>query len=629
MSPPTPTRRHLLGVGALTVAAAAAPASAQAQAATRTVTKQVAVKYVYDPATGVTTVTKFRAKRVTARFVGRKVFEKRHGKWVRMPYVWDRREQVLVYSRRLHLKLLAAKVPASPTQPEPPNPQTPVTSPDPSAPPPSQPPPPPPDPGDPIVTTTSPYAIAEPAHHVLNRVGYGVSVGGLRDVREAGGAKAWLAQQLKPDTIDDSECDGYLRRLPDQSDPIWQVSDDIRNDKRQGWEQLNWVNTGMIVRAAWSRRQLLASLDEFWGNHFNVTIPHDDIEASRAHYQWTIRTRALSTFEDLLVATSTHPAMLTYLNNRESDDEHPNENQGRELLELHSVGLEAGYTEDDVLNSARILTGLSVDQESGEFEFKPWRHWTGPVRVLGFSHDNPTRAGGLQVALAYLKYLAAHPATARRIAGKLARRFVSDAPSAAFVDKLVEVFQRTGGNIAAMLEFIFASQEFWGSAGGKTRRPFDGYIATLRRLDITPAPDGIGGLEDLTWLTENLGQSPFGAPYPTGWPEAPQAWASPLSTLNRWNATLGLADSWPDDMTRHNLVAFVFGDPLPTNHGAAVDALAQKLTGRTLIADHRQSLLTFLGKTAASPANAGSAIYGWRLPHVAALILDSPYLMSK
>ncbi len=629
MTPAAVTRRTLLSAGALTAAAAATPAQAQ-PTAVRTVTKQVAIKYTYDPATGVTTVTKFRTKQVTAKIVGRKVFEKRQGKWVRTPYVWDPGKKVLVYSRKLHLKLLGGRVPTQTTPPDTTQQPT-APTPDPSAPPAQPPaePPPTPDPGDPTITVTSPYAVADPAHHVLNRVGYGVSPEGLRDVRDVGGARAWLRQQLSPQAIDDSVCDQYLRRLPDQSDPIWAVSDDLRNDRRRGWEQLRWVNTGMIVRAAWSRRQLLASLEEFWGNHFNVTVPVEYTEESRAHYQWTIRTRALGTFEELLLACSTHPAMLTYLNNRDSDDEHPNENQGRELLELHTVGLEAGYTEDDVLNSARILTGLSVDNESGEFEFKPWRHWAGPVRVLGFTHSNATRAGGLEVAKAYLSYLAAHPSTARRIAGKLARWFVSDAPAPAYIDRLAEVYSRSSGSTKAMLEFIFASDEFWANAGGKSRRPFDAYIATVRRLDITPAPDGIDGLENLTWISGDMGQTPFGAAYPTGWPDSPQAWASPLSTLNRWNATLGLADAWPADLTRHNLVAFLCGDPLPTSHGQAVDAIALKLLGRLMASEHRHAVLTFLGKTAQSPANAGSAIYGWRLPHVVALILDSPYLMSK
>lgn len=600
---------------------------AVAAADIRTVSKRVALKYTYNPATGITRVTKYRLKTVRAKFVGGKVLEKRHGKWTRIPYVWDRRTKSLVYSRRLHLKLLSKppvqQAPTTPQETPPPIQQTPPPSP-------TTPSLEPPPPGDPTVTATNAYTLASGAHHVLNRVGYGVSREGLQDVQDAGGARAWLRQQLRPDTVDDSQCDKWLTRLPDQSEPIWAVTDDIRNDRRSGWRQLMWVNTGMIARAAWSRRQLLASLEEFWGNHFNVTVPSDNQESSRAHYQWTIRHHALGSFEDLLFAVSTHPSMLTYLNNRDSDDEHPNENQGRELLELHTVGLEAGYTEDDVVNSARILTGLSVDNESEEFEYKPWRHWVGPVQVLGFSHPNSSRAGGVEVFRAYARYLAAHPATARRISRKLATWFVSDTPSEDLVASLAGVYARSGGNITALLDNIFDSAEFWASAGDKTRRPFDAYIAAIRRLGITPAASGIDAWEAMTWVLEDMGQAPFGAPYPTGWPDTPLAWTSPMSTLKRWNQMLGIAGGWPDELTRADLTAAIFGvGALPSTYGSAIDTVAQALFGMPLSPGHRQAVLTFLDRTANSAANANSAIYGWRLPYVIALLFDSPYLLSK
>lgn len=624
------SRRQVLRVGAGTagLAIAAASGSGPAQAArVRTVTKYVAVKYSYDPKSQVTRVTKHRVTTVTAKFAGKKVFEKRHGRWVRTPYIWDGRKRALVYSRRLHLKLLAARggsddqgsfQPPAETTPTSPPPQPPPTDP------PTQPPQPPAD--DPTVTSVSPYANADPAHHVLNRVGFGVSPQGLQDVQAAGGAMAWLRQQLHPDDVDDGLCQRYLGGLPNQADDIWQVADDLRAGRREGWRELNWVNTGMIVRAAWSRRQLLASLEELWGNHFNVTVPSDGIAASRAHYQWTIRTHALGRFEDLLFAASTHPAMLTYLNNRESDDEHPNENQGRELLELHTVGLEAGYTEDDVVNSARILTGLSVDGESEEFEYKPWRHWVGPVAVLGFSHSNPTRDGGLEVFREYAHYLATHPSTARRISAKLARWFVTDAPSQAYLDGLVSVYRTTQGSIASMLEHIFASTEFWSSAGGRTRRPFDAFVAAIRRLGVAPQDSG---LDSLTWIVDDIGQAPFGAPYPTGWPDAPQAWASPLVTLNRWNRTMALCAGWLDAVTEPDLRGDIFGDDLPSTHGEAIDSIGRHLFGMPPGPAHKQALLGFLGKTAASPATPNSAVFGWRLPYLVALMCDSPYLLSK
>src|SRR6185437_9958424 len=132
----------------------------------------------------------------------------------------------------------------------------------------------------------------------------------------------------------------------------------------------------------------------------------------------------LGRFADLLVAVSTHPAMLRFLDAASATAAHPNENHGRELLELHTVGIDAGYGENDVLSSARILSGLSIDQGTGEFVYRPDRHWTGQVRVLGFSHPNAHAGDGYQVVLSYLGWLARHPATARRVARRLAVRFV-------------------------------------------------------------------------------------------------------------------------------------------------------------------------------------------------------------
>ena len=172
-----------------------------------------------------------------------------------------------------------------------------------------------------------------------------------------------------------------------QSTAIWRVKHGIENGDISGWEQFQSVLADYSSRALWSKRQLLTVMEDFWGNHFNVTIYADGTAESRAHYAYTIRSRAFGKFTDLLTAVTKHPAMLTYLNNRESTAEHPNENQGRELLELHTVGVETAYGETGVLNSARLLTGLGVDSDSGEYAYQPWNHWTGTVNVLA----SPTR----------------------------------------------------------------------------------------------------------------------------------------------------------------------------------------------------------------------------------------------
>ena len=171
-----------------------------------------------------------------------------------------------------------------------------------------------------------------------------------------------------------------------------------------------------------SQRQVLETMAEFWENHFNVPVSADGVYTWRSRYGNAIRARALGSFESLLQAVSVHPAMGMYLGNAVSDKEHPNENQGRELLELHTVGLEAGYSEAMVVDSARILTGWRVDMwDTWAAFYDRARHYTSRSRVLGF-HSKNHSTDGRKVTRDYLRYLAHHPSTAQHIAGKLRRR---------------------------------------------------------------------------------------------------------------------------------------------------------------------------------------------------------------
>ena len=182
---------------------------------------------------------------------------------------------------------------------------------------------------------------------------------------------------------------------------------------------------------------------DFWSNLLNVSLYHDEAIYWRMDYDRVIRAHALTTFESLLQAAITHPAMGLYLDNAISSKEAPNENLGRELLELHTVGVDAGYTEDDVKASARMLTGYRVDlwwPSFRAFYDTDW-HDTQPVQVMGFSHANRS-ADGRPATLAYLTYLARHPATANRLARRLCVKFVSDEPTAAIVKAVAKAYRR-------------------------------------------------------------------------------------------------------------------------------------------------------------------------------------------
>jgi uncharacterized protein (DUF1800 family) len=226
-----------------------------------------------------------------------------------------------------------------------------------------------------------------------------------------------------------------------------------------------------------------------------------------------IRAHALGKFSDMLRASAKHPAMLTYLNNAESTKDNPNENYGRELLELHTVGLDAGYTEDEMRTSALILTGLGVhwydEVDDGTFHYDAENHYTGSVKVLGWSSKNASASNGLTVALDYVDYLAHHPSTARRISTKLCQRFVSDTPPAALVDEMAATYRHNDTAIAPVLRVLFNSNAFHAAKGQKVLRPMQDVISTLRILGIEPgANDGDDGTGGLYWLIESMSDAP-------------------------------------------------------------------------------------------------------------------------
>ena len=167
----------------------------------------------------------------------------------------------------------------------------------------------------------------------------------------------------------------------------------------------------------WSKRQLFEVMCDFWANHLNITCPStSDVWSARQVFDRdVVRKNALGRFEDMLIASAYNPSMLTYLNNAESTKLEPNENYGRELLELHTVGVDGGYTEDDMYQSALIMTGFTVNENNGLFKYDTSYHHVGPVQVMDFTDANSTAEGGETVGRAYLKYLASHPSTARHL----------------------------------------------------------------------------------------------------------------------------------------------------------------------------------------------------------------------
>jgi uncharacterized protein (DUF1800 family) len=481
------------------------------------------------------------------------------------------------------------------------------------------------------VTATTDFLPGDPLLHLLRRATYGPTPAAVADIRRLGAA-GWLDRQLKPASIPDATADGLVARLPMSGMSI----DAIRTRVRKGaleeyaWDAMFETGYATVARAVWSERQLFEVMTEFWSNHLNVTCPSGDVWDSRSDYDRTvIRAYALGRFADMLKASARHPAMLTYLDNRFSTRAAPNENYGRELLELHTVGL--GYSESDVKNAARLFTGLTVRWDTGKYRYDAGQHATGAVQVLGFKHANATAAGGEAAALALLDHLAVHPATAKRIVTKLCVRFVADEPPASLVTKLTKVYLDNKSAIAPVLRALFTSAEFAAAVGAKTRTPYEDVIATVRTLGFAPDKSGIKGLQALYWISESAGQAPLAWAPPNGYPDVAAAWASPSGQVIRWNAHLNIAAGWwPSTLGRPaSPIKEYAGSTLPATYGALIDAVATRLVGREPAPAHREALAAFYGKSPASPLKASDAAAGWAFPYLPALLLNSPYFSLR
>ena len=456
--------------------------------------------------------------------------------------------------------------------------------------------------------------------HLLRRATWGPTPAAIAEIASIG-TTAWLDRQLNPGGIDDAAVDAFAARMPFygrspqslRSVPYEQVQ----------WEPMFETGRLTLARQIWSRRQLLEVVVDVWNNLLHVTCPSSDVWDSRADYDRTvIRRHALGSFPEMLVASARHQAMLAYLDNASSTAAQPNENYGRELLELHTLGVEAGYSEADVKSCARLLTGLTVAPD-GSAVFDPGRHDGGARTVYGFSVPAHAPHEGLRWIEAFLRWLAVHPVTARRVCARLATRFVSDAPPAALVDRMAGTWTATGGQITPVLRVMFDSAEFWASAGQKVRTPQEDFVATLRALGTGMEPSGTAGIVKLYWHTLDSGHASMSWGAPNGAPDVAAAWASPSGTLARWNRHMDFAAGWYPPELRFTAATDLLPS-IPSTWGALVDALALRLVGSPLSAAEREALLMYANRSAGAPCSASDPWIRNNLRYLVALLLDTP-----
>ena len=471
------------------------------------------------------------------------------------------------------------------------------------------------------------------AFHALNRLAYGARPGEADSLARFGVIR-WIERQLDPDHISDDHIAEREREFKildyNRSDLAGRYRDATRERQRQ---QREAAATGdstrrrdarpmqefrelggelqqlAIVRAALSERQLREVMVDFWTNHFNVFVGKGaDRFLLPSYIEETIRPRALGRFEDLLIATAESPAMLFYLDNaqsvapgsvppqqrrpffslrrrfgmhempedrRQRQQRRPtgiNENYARELLELHTLGVDGGYTQQDIIEVARIFTGWSIEppERGSGFVFRDWAHDRGKKHVFGLTFNDDGKDEGIRL----LKFLASQHATMHHVSAKLCARFVADDAPDGCIDAAVAAWQKTGGDIRAVLRAIFMAPDFWSAQAvrSKVKTPFEFVVSAVRATGVEP-----DDTPRLAQLVARLGEPLYQQPAPTGYGETEEHWVNSGALLARMNAAMGIAKDCASI-------------PANEDHARLVEMIDQQLLAGTMSA-HTKSVI--------------------------------------
>ncbi len=405
----------------------------------------------------------------------------------------------------------------------------------------------------------------------VDRVTWGVN-DATAQVVAADGFDAWLQRQLRPApaalpepvqaqidamAISREALEPLVQRmeaLRRANDAI--AGDDAKKAAQQAFQQemsrlAREAASRHVLRALYAPSQVHEQMAWFWLNHFNVHQFKANLRAMVGDYEErAIRPHALGRFRDLLGAVARHPAMLRYLDNEQNAAGRLNENYARELMELHTLGVDGGYTQDDVQELARVLTGVGVNfsgrpapvrrelqgwhVKDGAFEFNPNRHEFGPRRLLG----QPLQARGLAQLDEALDRLARHPSTARHISRRLAVFWISDEPPAEVVDAMARRFRESDGDIAQVLRVMFEWPGFWRAR--KFKDPMRFVLSALRAAYDDRPLLNTGPV--LFWLNR-LGEPLYGRQTPDGYPLEARAWDSAGQMATRFEIARTLAGS--------------------------------------------------------------------------------------
>jgi uncharacterized protein (DUF1800 family) len=447
-----------------------------------------------------------------------------------------------------------------------------------------------------------------------NKFGLGIQPGEFAEI--ATDPRGWLiaqlpqANRLPPRLLDSSNSaqlieladNDYRQRLSFQQDGQLTAEEQLqlRATQRRANALLRDQLNQRLAVAIESDTPFAERLVRFWSNHFSIALSNNKpayLYAGLAYENEAIRANMNGSFEDMLLGVATHPVMLGYLDNTASfGPESPagrqsrrglNENYAREMLELHTLGVDAGYTQDDVIALARMLTGWNVNLPNsnaarpapqlptGSFFYYAQLHEPGTQHFLGKAYAD---TGQLQ-AIDAIKDLARHPATANSIANKLAKHFIADQPPAAAVARLAQVFTDTHGNLPRLHQALVELDATWDTGMQKLKSAEDYVVSTARALPGIPLSDEVLGILSDTLASFN--QRPFTAPSPAGWPEQAEHWGGPDALMKRMEFINMVAGAVGPDFDARDLVTLIL--PENTSLQLAIRRAESKSQALTLL----------------------------------------------
>jgi uncharacterized protein (DUF1800 family) len=466
----------------------------------------------------------------------------------------------------------------------------------------------------PRTTQATPLSETERIAHALSRLTYGARPGDVANIRSIGLEK-WIENELLADPARDAALNQDLSRYKTLGKNFRELQGMLTSEQRRNEIRrmaANELKQVVVQRALASERQLFEVLADFWRNHFNVDVNKDSVGATATHYEeHALRPFIFGQFGDMLEATAHHPAMLVYLDNalsrrapprselrrierrvrRETGSEQAarerveiarqsglNENYARELMELHTLGVDNGYTQKDVTEVARAFTGWSVDfdaKEGSGFSYREDMHDVDPKVVLGRPLQEGRREDGVNEGEAVLKRLVQHENTAGFIAMKLVRWLVNDNPPEDVVNAAKDTFRRTKGDLRAVVKTILAHPTFFAREHymAKFKTPFEFVVSALRATGAT-----ITNYDAVVDSIGQLGLRIYGMEDPTGWAETAEAWRDPGVMALRWRFALTLSR----DAMRGVVIPPAFYADLPTDPQEVATVLTQRLVPQGL-----------------------------------------------